>query len=317
MNEFELINRYFKRSPLCSSVALGVGDDCSLLDMPLGQQLAISVDTLVADVHFPANADPALIAQRALCVSLSDLAAMGADPLWFTLCLTLPEVNEHWVAGFSVGLFETATHYHCELVGGDTTRGPLAMSLQVMGSVKPGKALIRSGANEGDLVYVTGTLGDGAAALAVFNGKIKPVSETFQYLSERYYHPVPRFKEAHALAGLVSAAIDVSDGLAADLAHICRASGVGAQVSVENLPISAAVASCASSRQQREWALSGGDDYQLCFTVPRVHVAEVETLISCGLDARNIGEVTQGEAVDCRLLGEPFVPLTQGYNHFG
>lgn len=317
MNEFELINRYFKRSPQCRSVALGVGDDCSLLEIPVGQQLAISVDTLVADVHFPANADPALIAQRALCVSLSDLAAMGAVPLWFTLCLTLPEISEPWIASFCEGLFETATRYNCELVGGDTTRGPLAMSVQVMGSVQPGKALVRGGANVGDLVYVTGTLGDGAAALALFNREIKLDSEADLYLRERYYHPVPRFEEANALAALASAVIDVSDGLVADLGHICSASHVGALVYVENLPVSAAVAGCASSRQQREWALAGGDDYQLCFSVSREHAADVETLIARGLDARNIGEITRGEGVDCRLLGEPFIPRNKGYNHFG
>jgi thiamine-phosphate kinase len=317
MNEFELINRYFKRSAMSNTIALGVGDDCSLLNVPSGRQLAVSVDTLVADVHFPADGDPQAIAERALCVSLSDLAAMGASPLWFTLCLTLPQADERWVAPFSEGLLRVAGHYGCELVGGDTTKGPLAISVQVMGSVEPGKAFVRSGAQPDDLIYVTGTLGDGAAALAAFNRKIKPNSDAFHYLTQRYYHPIPRFNEAGRLAPHVSAAIDVSDGLMADLGHICAASGVGAEVYVENLPVSEAVENFSSNRQQREWALSGGDDYQLCFTVPREHVPAVEVLIGGGLKACNIGKITRGNRVACLLLGEPFTLASKGYNHFG
>ncbi|WP_075188257.1 thiamine-phosphate kinase [Teredinibacter haidensis] len=317
MNEFELINRYFKRSVMCNTVALGVGDDCSLLNMPAGKQLAISVDTLVADVHFPANGDPQSIAARALCVSLSDLAAMGAEPLWFTLCLTMPVADEQWVAPFSKGLFQVASDYDCELVGGDTTRGPLAISIQVMGAVEPNKALVRGGAELGDMIFVTGTLGDGAAALAVLNSTLKTDNEASHYLTNRYYHPVPRFKAAHALAPLASAAIDISDGLVADLGHICAASQVGAEIYVESLPMSPAVLKFASNTQQYNWALAGGDDYQLCFTVPRDHLVGMEGLIDRGLDATLIGEITHGQGVNCLLLGKPFTIQATGYNHFG
>ncbi len=316
MGEFELINQYFKRSAMCNTVALGVGDDCCLLQPPPGKQLAISVDTLVADVHFPAGGDPEAIAERALCVSLSDLAAMGAEPLWFTLSLTMPEANQAWVAAFSKGIFRVASGYDCELVGGDTTRGPLSVSVQVMGSVEPALAMKRSGAEAGDQVFVTGTLGDGAAALAAFSGTLKADNESFQYLSQRYYHPMPRFKAAQTLAPLTSAAIDISDGLLADLGHICEASGVGARVFVESLPLSSAVKNCAVTRLQHQWALSGGDDYQLCFTVPAARLPKMETLIERGLDATHIGEITEGRGVHCRLVGEPFDIDNKGFNHF-
>ncbi|WP_045857071.1 thiamine-phosphate kinase [Teredinibacter purpureus] len=317
MNEFDLINRYFKRGAKCNTVTLGIGDDCSLVQIPQGQQLAISVDTLVADVHFPANGDPEQIAERALCVSLSDLAAMGARPLWFTLSLTLPNANEQWVGAFSAGLFRIASQFGCELIGGDTTKGPLAISIQVMGSVEPGKAFTRGGAEPGDRVYVTGNLGDGAAALAIMERRLKADSESAHYLNDRYYRPGPRFYEANALIGHVSAAIDISDGLLADLGHICNASQVGAEIFVESLPLSAAVLKCASTQQQHQWALSGGDDYQLCFTVPQQHVAAVEALIDQGLKASVIGIVSREMGIKCSLLGESFATTTTGYNHFG
>ncbi|SMF23322.1 thiamine-phosphate kinase [Alteromonadaceae bacterium Bs31] len=316
MGEFELINQYFKRDTSGSSVVLGVGDDCSLLQLPAEKQLAISVDTLLADVHFPADGDPEAIAERALCVSLSDLAAMGAKPLWFTLALTLPEANEAWVSAFSRGLFRAANTYGCELVGGDTTRGPLSISVQVMGSVEPHLAMKRSGAAVGDLLFVSGTLGDGAAALAVLNGSIKVDDESSQYLSGRYYHPEPRLALAQTLAPLASAAIDVSDGLVADLGHICKASSVAATVFVERLPLSSAILKCAATPQQYQWALSGGDDYQLCFTVAPANIAQVEQLIAAGLDATNIGEITEGKGVHCRLIDHPFEIEGTGYNHF-
>lgn len=317
MNEFELINRYFTPGACDGSVVLGVGDDAALLELDPGRQLVVSVDTLVADVHFPVNGDPEAIASRALCVSLSDLAAMGAEPLWFTLALTLPSARENWVAAFSRGLLETAREYECDLVGGDTTRGPLAISLQVMGAVDRGQALVRGGASPGDLIYVTGTLGDGAAALAAFKKEIKPDNQAFQYLSDRYYRPVPQFRAARQLVGLASAAIDVSDGLLADLGHICTASGVGAEIHVESLPLSPAMEQAVGHRLQHRWALAGGDDYQLCFTVPRNKTARLAEQLTRGLDATLIGEVTRGPGVHCKLLGKPYNPEATGYNHFG
>lgn len=318
MNEFELIRRFFRNTATRGNVVCGVGDDAAILRLPQKNQLVVSVDTLVADVHFPAQAPAELIAERALRVSLSDLAAMGAEPMWFTLALTLPEVDAVWLENFSAGLFNAAKHYGCDLVGGDTTKGPLTISVQVMGAVAAGDALLRSGAREGDRVYVTGCLGDGAAALSVIKNELPVEKSASHYLLNRFYRPEARFAEAKKIAGLASSAIDISDGLINDLAHICEASGVGAKIDVENLPISSAVRASASLPQQEAWALAGGDDYELCFTVPENNIAAVEQLINVdGFAATLIGKIINGDSVACYRNGQAVTPAKRGYQHFG
>lgn len=318
--EFELIRQFFQREQaenLHSGVVLGIGDDCALLQMPEGKQLAVSTDTLVADVHFPANADAEDIAERALRVNLSDLAAMGAEPLWFTLALTLPEVNEDWLRSFSRGLFRAAGESGCALVGGDTTAGPLSITLHVMGAVAPHLALRRDGASPGDFVLVTNYLGDGAAALAVIQDRLQLADEYADYLRARFYRLQPRLAEAKLIRGLASAALDISDGLVADLGHICRASDLGAVIDVESLPLSPALLALDNLDQARQWALSGGDDYELCFTVPAEHMPEVAMLIAEGkLRATVIGELHAGSGVVCELNGAAFNLSRQGYQHF-
>lgn len=318
LGEFEIIRRFFQPDLPGVGVELGIGDDCALLQLPAGCQLAVSVDTLVEGVHFPQDADPFQLAQRALCVSLSDLAAMAADPLWVSVCLTLPGSDVAWLSGFAAGLQHTLGRYQCALVGGDTTRGPLAVSVQVMGAVAPGAALRRSGAQPGDRVYVTGSLGDGAAALTVLAGHYAGTQVQADYLLERFYHPVPQFAAAAQLRGLASAAIDVSDGLTQDLGHICRASGVGALIAVEDLPLSPAVEVEPDPHQRWRWALCGGDDYCLCVCVPPERRDAVQALVEQGLlSAFCIGEITPGEAVICQLHGEPYALEQSGYQHFG
>lgn len=319
-NEFQLIQQFFQREQAeqpAAGVVLGIGDDCALLQVPSGEQLAVSVDTLVAGVHFLADADAELIAERALRTNLSDLAAMGAKPLWFTLALTLPKADEDWLRAFSRGLFRCAREYGIALVGGDTTKGPLTISIQVMGSVVPSHSLRRDGASLGDFVLVTNYLGDGAAALAVLQEKIQPDESALEYLHERFYRPVPRLKEAAVLADLASAALDISDGLVADLQHICNSADLGAIIDVESLPISPAVQSLNNPAQAYEWALSGGDDYELCFTVPPANMPEVAMLIAQGkLQATVIGEMVAGNRVYCELDGEPYETSRAGYQHF-
>lgn len=317
MTEFELIQRYFQKPAGSNSVVLGVGDDCALLQPPAGQQLAVSIDTLVSGVHFPADAEPALIGERALRVALSDLGAMGAKPLWFTLALTLPKPDATWLQAFSSGLMNAAGLYSCPLVGGDTTRGPLTISIQVHGSVAPGRALRRSGARADDWVFVTGDLGDGAAALALLNNEFEAGKAAHAYLMDRFYRPRPHIRTGELLAGVASAAIDISDGLLADLGHICAASRVGAIVDVEQLPLSEVVIAKAEPAQREAWALAGGDDYQLCFTVPRKRAGLVQTWIDNKLiNATLIGKIVQEPGVRCRKAGRDYTPAAKGYTHF-
>ncbi|HSC66570.1 MAG TPA: thiamine-phosphate kinase [Cellvibrio sp.] len=319
-SEFQLIRQFFQREQAeqpAEGVLLGIGDDCALLQIPVGAQLAVSVDTLVADVHFPADADPELIAERALRTNLSDLAAMGAEPLWFTLALTLPEADEDWLRRFSRGLFACAREYGIALVGGDTTSGPLTITIQVMGATQAHQVLRRDGANVGDFILVTNTLGDGAAALASIQQKCTFSAEHAEYLLQRFYRPIPRLSESALIREYATSALDISDGLVADLQHICDASDLGAVIDVENLPLSAAIRSLGDSTQAYQWALSGGDDYELCFTVPPEKMAEVAMLTAQGkLQATVIGEMIPGSKVICEYEGKPFTLATTGYQHF-
>lgn len=329
MREFELIQQFFQHEQADlllekkaqASVVLGIGDDCALLQVPANKQLAVSVDTLVADVHFPADAEPSDIAERALRTNLSDLAAMGAEPLWFTLALTLPKnseyVREEWLRGFSRGLFRTANHYEIVLVGGDTTSGPLSITIQIMGAVESQQALRRDGASIGDFVCVTNYVGDGAAALAVIQHRLTLNDEHQLYLRERFYRPTPRLGEAALLRGIASAALDISDGLVADLNHICEASDLGAVIDVENLPLSPALLAMNDVQQARKWALSGGDDYELCFTVSPEKMPELAMLIAEGkIRASVVGEIVAGSGVQCELNGDVFELVEQGFQHF-
>lgn len=319
-SEFQLIQQFFQREQAeqpAAGVLLGIGDDCALLQIPNGQQLAVTVDTLVAGVHFPVDADPQLIAERALRTNLSDLAAMGADPLWFTLALTLPDANEDWLRSFSRGLFACAREYGIALVGGDTTSGPLTITIQAMGAIAPQQTMRRDGANAGDFILVTNTLGDGAAALASIQNKCTFNDEHTEYLLQRFYRPIPRLSESALIRELASSALDISDGLVADLQHICDVSDLGAVIDIENIPLSAAVLSLADSGQAYQWALAGGDDYELCFTVPPENMADIAMLIAQGkLNATVIGEMIPGHNVICEYEGEPFALATTGYQHF-
>lgn len=273
MGEFDLIARYFarpaKRSPL------GTGDDCALLAPAPGMQLAVSSDMLVEGRHFLSTVDPARLGHKALAVNLSDLAACGAKPLAFTLALSLPAVDEAWLEGFSRGLFALADAHDCELVGGDTTRGPLNICITVFGEVPAGAALLRSGARAGDDLWVSGTLGDARLALEVFRGTLSLPGELFDIARQRMETPTPRNALGQSLQGIATAAVDVSDGLVGDLGHILRASGVGAQVDADAavarmlLPAEPLAATAGLVPELlRLCALSGGDDYELLFTAP-------------------------------------------------
>ena len=318
-DEFSLIAQYFSACGTADAdTLLGVGDDCALLAPPTGEVLAVTTDSLLAGVHFPLDSPARLIAQRALAVNLSDMAAMGATPRWFQLALTIPNANQDWLAEFSAGLNTMACQFNCALVGGDTTRGPLTISITLMGTVPSGQALRRSGAKPGDTIYATGSLGDGAGALAVLEGKLSTRVEDAVYLQERFWRPQARVAEGLAIRNFASAAIDISDGLLADLGHIAKASQVGAVVSVDKLPLSQALCRAVDPERRLNWALSGGDDYELCFTVPADKVAQCQHLIDeGGLAATPIGQIIDGQGVCCvDKQGAPFEISGSGYQHF-
>ncbi|AXM02818.1 thiamine-phosphate kinase [Escherichia fergusonii] len=318
--EFSLIARYFDRVRSSRlDVELGIGDDCALLNIPEKQTLAISTDTLVAGNHFLADIDPADLAYKALAVNLSDLAAMGADPAWLTLALTLPEVDEAWLESFSDSLFDQLNYYDMQLIGGDTTRGPLSMTLGIHGYVPMGRALTRSGAKPGDWIYVTGTPGDSAAGLAILQNRLTlSDAQDANYLLQRHLRPTPRILHGQALRDLASAAIDLSDGLISDLGHIVNASGCGACIDVQALPLSEAMMRHVDPEQALRWAISGGEDYELCFTVPELNRGALDVaLANLGAPFTCIGQMSADvEGVNFTRDGEPVTFDWKGYDHF-
>ncbi len=303
--EFELIARYFSAFGRGPGVTLGVGDDAAILSVPEGCELVTSIDTLVEGVHFPEDAFPEDVGYRCVAVAASDLAAMGARPLAMTLSLTLPEAEDLWLHTFSEGIGQASTAFRLPLVGGDTTRGACVISVQVFGTIERGRAVLRGGAQPGDGVYVSGTLGDAAAGLAILQSRWQAEPEHAEYLFGRYYRPTPQLILGERLPGTASAAIDVSDGLLQDLGHIAAASGCAIEIQSDDLPLSEALRSHPERRQQLAWALGGGDDYELCITVPADRVAPS--------GFTRIGAVSPGEGVRCDVDVDPG---RAGYTHF-
>ena len=315
LGEFELIARYFTRP--VRRAALGVGDDCALLAVAPGMSLAVSSDMLVEGRHFVSTVSPERLGHKALAVNLSDLAACGARPLAFTLALALPDADEAFLAPFARGLLALADRHACELVGGDTTRGPLTVAISVFGEVPVGAALLRSGARPGDDVYVSGTLGDARLALEVLRGTVSVEGQAFERLRRAMEEPQPRVVLGLALAGIATSAIDVSDGLAGDLGHVLRRSGVAAVLEVDALPRSADLAAQPEALQ-RECLLAGGDDYELVFTAPagrRSAVAEAALAAATGVT--RIGRIEPGQGL--RLVdaaGHDVQGLASSFDHF-
>ncbi|MEH6549089.1 MAG: thiamine-phosphate kinase [Pseudomonadales bacterium] len=312
VSEFELIQRYFTEDSDVSGIVQGIGDDCAILQPPAGHQLAVSVDTLVCDVHFPMSMDPEKLGYRALAVNLSDLAATGATPWWFTLAITLPEADEDWLRSFSRGLLSLARDSGIALVGGDTTRGPLTITVQVAGLVPEGQALTRSGARSGDGIYVTGTLGDAAGGLACWPDTSQ------EYLRQRFCLPSPRLQAGHILRGVASSCIDISDGLLADLGHILKRSNVGASLSCESIPLSSELVDYCGRERALDAALTGGDDYELCFTLSVANALEIEQrLTSQDIPWSKIGIIEKQQGLRCLYAdGSPYQSSGRGYQHF-
>lgn len=319
MTEFELIRRFFATQPIARrDVALGIGDDAAVVDTPPGRQLVITTDMLVAGVHFFPEADPVALGHKALAVNLSDLAAMGAEPVCFTLALALPRVDGDWLAQFCEGVYGLARQHDLQLVGGDTTRGPLTISITAHGWVPAGQAITRSAARVGDRIYVTGELGDAGLALWEEQGKIHLSETDSAAVIERLTRPMPRVNVGQRLRGLAHSAIDISDGLAADLGHILERSGVGARVDLAQLPLSDIYR---AQLPQIGWelALANGDDYELCFTVPPETAGRVQALApSLGCRVTCIGEIIAGSSLRfVDIDGRPYDLKQFGHDHFG
>jgi thiamine-monophosphate kinase len=313
-SEFDLIARYFTRPT--PQTTLGVGDDAALFTPGGGMELVVSSDMLVEGTHFFPNTNPESLGWKALAVNISDLAAMGADPRWATLSLSLPEVNENWLAGFSRGFFECAQRYGVDLIGGDTTRGPLSISITIMGEVPRGMAMLRSAAQVGDDIWVTGQLGDAALGLAVLQGEVPEAG--MESCIAALHRPQPRIELGIVLRGSVHAAIDISDGLLADLGHILQRSRRGAEIRINDIPRSANVSSVMRKPLGMHCLLAGGDDYELCFTAPVRHDDLIVGLReSMNIPITRIGKITSGNTL--QLLdgyGKPLAFPEKGYDHF-
>lgn len=320
MTEFELIRQYFANSKVNhSETVLGVGDDAAVVDIPDGYQLVTSVDSMLENVHFPATTPAQNIGRKLAAVNISDIAAMGGRARWATLAISMPSYNQIWLEAFSKGLSEMFAKYDIELIGGDTTQGPLSLSLQIMGLVESGQAITRSGAKTDHNIYVSGTLGD--AAIGLQHALNKPFKYLLNkdFLIKKLEQPTPRTELGAKLVGVASSCIDISDGLLSELTHISRASNVGIEINLDQIPLSEQYKQYLEQGGDYQFALTGGDDYELCFTAPlEKHDQIMQLANTCGISVSQIGQTTNTQELCLKMNGEP-VELDQyqfGYQHF-
>ncbi|MCK8043528.1 thiamine-phosphate kinase [Shewanella sp. 1CM18E] len=318
MKEFQLIESFFTgRAQSRKDVVIGIGDDCAVVAPAANKSIAISCDTLVENVHFFPDMPAKDLGYKSLAVNLSDLASMGAEPAWMTLALTLPEVDEQWLAEFSEGMFEVAEYYGVALIGGDTTRGPRSITITINGQVPKDTGLTRSGANNGDWIYITGTLGDSALGLDILRGKVTVDKPDSDYLIGRHYRPTPRVLAGQSLRMLASSAIDISDGIMSDIQHIIKSSQVGAVINVDRLPLSDELKRSVELETALSYALTGGEDYELLFTVPEAQKGALEmALVETGVRFTQVGQICTGGQLKLLNNNKPFEPTNLGFEHF-
>ncbi len=317
MSEFDLINHFFKSTYVQrDDVLLGIGDDCAILSPPPGKLLAVSTDTLISGVHFPESTSADDVGYKSLAVNLSDLAAMGAQPAWANLAITLPNANTDWLERFMQGFNELAKKHNVALVGGDTTKGALSISINITGFVDHHKILKRNAAKKGDLIFVTGTIGDAYLGLKAVLNNLN-LNEHLAYCVKRLNRPTPRVETGRLLGEFSLAAIDISDGLIADLNHICQSSGVGAILDIEKIPLSESFVQCTNNLPDWQSILTAGDDYELCFTCAEEQIKEVQSkMLEHNLMISCIGRITDGSGITCQLNSKEFTLNQSGYNHF-
>jgi thiamine-monophosphate kinase len=317
VSEFDLINHFFKTAKVNrDDVLLGIGDDCAILSPPSGKALAVSTDTLISGVHFPESTCAQDVGYKSLAVNLSDLAAMGADPAWVSLAISLPEVNEAWLEKFMLGFNELATEHNVKLIGGDTTQGSLSITINVSGFIDPHRALKRSRAKPGDLIFVTGDIGDAGIGLyAILNDLIS--NQYIDFCMTRLNRPRPQVKAGKLLSDFRVAAIDISDGLLVDLQHICRASGTGAVINLDKIPVSDSLLQYYNNKPDWQAILNAGDDYELCFTCPENECDALFSVMTAEkIDITCIGNITDTGITQC-LQNDKVVGIKpKGYNHF-
>lgn len=318
MKEFNLIKRFFTEQVTNrKDVILGIGDDCALISPSDRQHIAITTDTLVSGVHFPVNTPPRAIGHKSIAVNLSDLAAMGAEPAWISLALTLPEFNEEWLTEFCAGLFELCEYYNIQLIGGDTTQGPLSITVTAQGLVPIDTPLRRSGAKSGDWIFVTGELGDAALALKHIQGEVVIESGFVEQVLTKLNYPKPRVLAGQSLREYASSAIDLSDGLISDLGHLCNSSGVGANIVLDELPLSKILIDTLGLEQAIELALAGGDDYELLFTVSQDNKVGMETVLgNAGITLTCIGQMNASEIITTTMDSKAIPINVKGFEHF-
>lgn len=315
MNEFDIIKQYFAaKSHQRPDVLVGIGDDAALTTIPANKYLVTTTDSLIVDVHFPRETTPYDIGYKSLAVNLSDLAAMGATPAWVTLALTLPKADPSWLQAFSAGFFSLLNDFNVQLIGGDLTHGPLSITVQAMGFVSAANMMLRKNAKPGDLIFVTGTIGDAGLALQCLQNNIKVNPDDQAFLLQRLNRPTPQVITGEKLLGHAHAAIDISDGLIADLNHILEQSQVGAQVFVDRIPLSSALIHSLSLEAAIELALTAGDDYELCFTLPE---NQQEILSSLPAQTTCIGVITKDPGLTLQYQdGKNYYGARAGYEHF-
>jgi len=318
MKEFELIKHFFTEQKVKrKDVLQGIGDDCAVIACTENQHIVVTTDTLVAGVHFPLETPARAIGHKAVAVNLSDIAAMGAKPSWVSLAITLPEVDNTWLSEFCEGVFELCEYYNVELIGGDTTQGPLSITITAQGLIPEGKYLSRSGAKAGDWLYVTGDIGDAALALQHINNEVTLEPAFIEPIQSKLDYPKPRVLAGQALREYASSAIDISDGLLADLGHICQASNVGANIVLDALPISQILRDSLFFDDAIKLALNGGDDYELLFTISEDNKVGMETaLTNAGIPYTCIGQINATQTISTTLNNKPVPINSSGFEHF-